>query len=172
MARYAHFHLKLSIFWCCAAIATGAVTFGVRGLPENAERVWPECLILVGWYALIALGQCTRFRLLGSEKADFERALPLADPDAVLPAPKSVVRPAHAAGLALLTAGLVAMSLAWTSWTCLITLMLLPDPIVRAVHTTYWERRHGVYLWQGQVKEQPLGTGQFFYSTPRTPTTT
>lgn len=49
-------------------------------------------------------------------------------------------------------------------------LVLVPERLTKGAYATYWERRHGVLLWRGHVPDQPLGKGQYLYSSLRQPT--
>lgn len=62
----------------------------------------------------------------------------------------------------------MAYGLLWNPWAVAWAVLLVPERIVKGVYVFFWERRHGVLLWFGNVEEQPLGKGEFLYSSPRT----
>ncbi|NEC90650.1 hypothetical protein [Streptomyces sp. SID12501] len=152
-----------------AVAVTAPVVFGVRGLPQgdNGNVLFP--LWIAGAAALFGLLEgSTRSRWLGGEKRDFESAVPLTDPEAILPAPRESMRRSFGipfvvfVGLATLVFGLL-----WDPWAVVFGVLYVPERLAKGVYTFFWERRHGVLLWYGEIEEQPLGKGQFLYSSPR-----
>ncbi|GGJ80406.1 hypothetical protein GCM10011583_09880 [Streptomyces camponoticapitis] len=58
-------------------------------------------------------------------------------------------------------------ALFWSPWAVLLPVALSVEWLMRACTAAHWERRHGLLLWRGGVKEQPLAKGQFLYSSVR-----
>ncbi|NEB02727.1 hypothetical protein [Streptomyces sp. SID13726] len=154
-----------------AAVAVSApVAFGVRGLPQLDSAKVAALLYLAGasaFFGLLAVS--TRLNWLGGEKGDFESAVPLTAPEAILPSPrKSLLRSFDVAFVVIVTLPSLAFGLLWSPWGIGWLVFFVPERIVKGVYALLWERRHDVLLWRGSVAEQPLGKGQFLYSSPRT----
>ncbi|MEU6197312.1 hypothetical protein [Streptomyces sp. NPDC047061] len=153
-----------------ALALTAPVVFGVRGLSQGDSDIVVFLLCWAGGgvvFSLLAVS--TRSRWLGGEKRDFESAVPLADPEEILPTPRESLRRSFDGAFVVLI-GLMSLvfGLIWglAASGCAVVL-LVPERIVTGVYAFFWERRHGVLLWRGQVEEQPLGKNQFLYSSPR-----
>ncbi|MFF2848784.1 hypothetical protein ACFVT5_21020 [Streptomyces sp. NPDC058001] len=157
----------------CASAISAVVAFVVRGFPaadDDGGR----------WVLLFLVGSCALGGLLGvsrlphlSELRMFEAAVPLNDPEAVLPRDDTVRR--HLVDVQILLIFLVpslGLALFWSPWAVLYPLPLAAEWLVRTGVAARWERRHGLLLWRGDLKEQPLGKGQMLYSSvgPGTPT--
>ncbi|MCI3278574.1 hypothetical protein [Streptomyces cylindrosporus] len=149
-----------------AVAVTAPVVFGVRGLPEGDGFKVALLLLLAGISALFGLlAGTTRSNWLGGEKREFESALPLTDPDAVLPTPRESLRRGFDAGfVVILAVPSLALGLLWDPWAVGWAALFAPERIAKGVCLIFWERRHGIRLWRGRVAEQPLGKGQFLYS--------
>ncbi|WP_141698329.1 hypothetical protein [Streptomyces lushanensis] len=152
----------------CASAVSAAVAFGVRGIPATEDSHGR-------WVFLFLLGACALGGLLGasriphiSEVRTFETAVPLNDPEAVLPGDDTVRHHLvdRSSFLLFLVPSLIA-ALFWSPWAALYPLPLSAEWLVRACVAARWERRHGLLLWGGAVKEQPLGKGQLLYSSVR-----
>ncbi|MFD4599277.1 hypothetical protein ACFWPQ_14745 [Streptomyces sp. NPDC058464] len=170
MVRYVH-HQLITVVEAGAALAvTAPVVFGVRGLPQDDSNFVAILLYLAGcsvFFSLLAVS--TRSRWLGGEKRDFESAVPLADPEAILPTPRESLRRSFDGAFVVLI-GLMSLvfGLVWgLAAIGFAVVFLVPERIVKGVYAFFWERRHGVLLWRGQVVAQPLGKDQFLYSSPR-----
>ncbi|MCX4580643.1 hypothetical protein OHB41_47475 [Streptomyces sp. NBC_01571] len=167
MVRYVHFQLA-TIFEVGAAIGVAApVVLGVHGLPQSNYAL--PLLCVLGSSALFGLlAVSTRSGWLGGEKRDFENAVPLADPEAILPAPRESMRRSFDGSFVVIVAlPTLVFGLLWGPWVISWGLFFVPERIVKGVYTFFWERRHGVLLWRGKAEEQPLGRDQFLYSSPR-----
>ncbi|MFB7114108.1 hypothetical protein [Streptomyces sp. NPDC056291] len=99
-------------------------------------------------------------------------AVPLVNPDSVLPTPRESLRRSVDWGFVVfhMLFGLV-FSLIWVPIAALWALLIVPDRLIKGAYGIYWERRHGVLLWRGHVPEQPLGKDQYLYSSARQPDT-
>ncbi|MFE2596635.1 hypothetical protein ACFXCZ_09045 [Streptomyces sp. NPDC059396] len=168
MRRYVN-HQLMGVTMAVSASAIGAlVAFGVRGIPEVDDDYGRQ-------FIQFMFGFCVFAGLLGalpfvkhSEVRTFRTAVPLNEPAAVLPADHAANR--HLLDsrflLLLLVPSLIA-ALVWSPWAALFPLALAVEWLMRACLGIYWERRHGLLLWRGAVKEQPLDRGQFLYSSRR-----
>lgn len=172
MVRYVH-HRLISVVEAGVAVAvTAPVAFAVRGLP----RVEGDHMLLV--LSLACLSAClgmpavpTRLTWLEGEKRDFENAVPLADPEAVLPTPRESMRRSFQRGfVAFVALPSLIPGLFWGPWATGLMFLFVSERIGKGVSVYFWERRHGVLLWYGGVEEQPLEKGQFLYSSPRSAT--
>ncbi|MFD5813711.1 hypothetical protein [Streptomyces sp. NPDC127038] len=169
MVRYVHHQLAAIVEVGVAVAVTAPVVLGVRGLPQADSRKALPLLCILGASALFGLmAVSTRSRWLIGEKRDFESAVPLTDPEAILPTPRESMRRSFAGPFVVFVA-LVSLvfGLLWGPWAFGWALFFVPDRIVKGVYVFFWERRHGVLLWYGKVEQQPLGKRQFLYSSPR-----
>ncbi|MFF3660474.1 hypothetical protein [Streptomyces olivochromogenes] len=71
--------------------------------------------------------------------------------------------------LSVLVVPTLVAALVWEPWFAFRPLTLLPDRLTAGVHGLYWERRHNVLLWRGNVAAHPLEKGQFLYASARQP---
>ncbi|WP_157877356.1 hypothetical protein [Streptomyces odonnellii] len=159
----------MSVTMGVSASAIGAlVAFSVVGIPEMDDDYGR-------WFIQFMFGLSVFAGISGAlpfvkhaEVRTFKAAMPLNDPAAVLPG--SRVTPRYVVDrrflLLLLVPSLIA-ALLWSPWAALFPLTLAVEWLMRAGLAAHWERRHGVLLWRGEVKEQPLGKGQLLYSSPR-----
>lgn len=169
MVRYVHHQLITVVEAGIAVAVTAPVVFGVRGLPQVDSAMVALLLSFAGASALFGLlAVSTRLNWLGGEKRDFESAVPLTDPEAILPAPRESLRRSFDGGFVVIV-GLpfLVFGLLWAPWAIGSAVLFVPERIVKGVYVFFWERRHGVLLWRGKVEEQPLGKGQFLCSSPR-----
>ncbi|MGW1669478.1 hypothetical protein [Streptomyces sp. NPDC002324] len=169
MVRYVHHQLITVVEAGVAVAVTAPVVFGVRGLPQVDSAKVPLLLYLAGASALFGLlAVSTRLHWLGGEKHDLESAVPLTDPEAILPAPRESLRRSFDGGFVLIV-GLPSLvfGLLWDPWAIGWAVFFVPERIVKGVYVFFWEQRHAVLLWRGKVEEQPLGKDQFLYSSPR-----
>ncbi|MFI6543144.1 hypothetical protein ACIBO9_07845 [Streptomyces prunicolor] len=152
-----------------AIAVTAPVVFGVRGLPQAESGMLFPLLSVLGASALFGLlAVSTRSWWLGGERRDFESAVPLNAPEAILPAPRESMRRSFGGPFVVILAlPSLVFGLLWGPWAVGWGLVFVPERIVKGVYMLFWERRHGVLLWRGQIEEQPLGKGQFLYSSPR-----
>ncbi|MFJ7964538.1 hypothetical protein [Streptomyces sp. NPDC096324] len=169
MVRYVHHQFSAIIEAGVAAVVTAPVVFGVRGLPQvDSKTVFVAlCLIgAIGFSGLLAVS--FRSHWLGGQKNDFETAVPLTDPEAIVPTSRESMRRSFNGSL-VVSVALVSLvfGLLRDPWGIAWGLVFIPDRIVKGVYVFFWERRHGILLWRGNVEEQPLGKGQFLYSSPR-----
>ncbi|MER7186833.1 hypothetical protein ABT404_46495 [Streptomyces hyaluromycini] len=169
MVRYVH-HQLIAVVEAGAAMAvTAPVVLGVRGLPQVDTLKVALLLYFAGasaFFGLLAVS--TGSRWLGGEKRDFESAVPLADPEAILPASRESWRRSFDGVFAVLVAlPSLVFGLLWSPWAIGWAVFFVPERIVKGVYVFFWERRHGLLLWRGRVEEQPLGKDQFLYSSPR-----
>lgn len=170
MVRYVHYQWA-AVFEAGAAMAVAApVVCGVRGLPQVEGAEVAALLGLAGasaFFGLLAVS--TRLSWLGGEKRGFECAVPLSDPEAILPTPReSLRRGFDGAFLVIVAVSSLVFGLLWGPWAIGWAVFFVPERIVKGGYAFFWERRHGVLLWRGKVQEQPLGKDQFLYSSPRT----
>ncbi|GFM95372.1 hypothetical protein Sfulv_01830 [Streptomyces fulvorobeus] len=87
MIRYVDHQLRGVATAVCAGAVGAAVAFGVEGVPPGAdETVRTLLLVLAGWSVLCGLLEASRLRWIGLVR-DFDEAVPLKDPGAVLPSP-------------------------------------------------------------------------------------
>lgn len=169
MVRYVHHQLIVVVEVGAVMILAAPVVFAVRGVPQAEGDKAAVLLFFVGasaFFGLLAVS--TRLTWLGGEKGDFETAVPLASPGVALPSPRESWRrsfdPAFGVFVAVLS---FAVGLLWSPWAIGWLVLFVPERIVKGTYALLWERRHGVLLWRGAVEEQPLGKGQFLYSSPR-----
>ena len=169
MVRYVHHQLATVVEVGVAMAVTAPVIFGVRGLPQTESGVVFPLLGVLGVSALFGLmAVSTRSYWLGGERRDFESAVPLNDPEAMLPAPRESMRRSFAGPFVVIVAlPTLIFGLLWGPWAVGWGLLFVPERIVKGLYMLFWEQRHGVLLWRGKVEEQPLGKRQFLYSSPR-----
>ncbi|MFJ7963884.1 hypothetical protein [Streptomyces sp. NPDC096324] len=171
MIRYVHHQLRGTSVAACVMVVSAVVAFGVRGIPEHDGKSWWVVGLFVAVGALSGAVSITRLNWVG-EVRDFESALPLANPVAALPA-QDPLRFRLLDVDYLATMGVVigvptlAASLLWHPAAAFYPLVSATEWLMRAARAARWERRHGVLLWRGHVEEQPLGKGQFLYSSQR-----
>ena len=172
MVRYVHHQLIIMVEVGAVMALAAPVAFGVRGVPQVDSDKAAVLLYLAGasaFFGLVAVA--TRLDWLGGEKGDFETAVPLAAPEAILPSPRESWRRSFNAGFVVIVAvPSLAFGLLWSPWAIGWLVFFVPERIVKGVYALFWERRHGVLLWRGAVEEQPLAKGQFLYSSLRTAT--
>ncbi|UUU36136.1 hypothetical protein JIX56_43420 [Streptomyces sp. CA-210063] len=169
MVRYVHHELITAVEAACALIVTVPLVLWLRDVPKSDAELWRTGLGVAAVLAVSGLLSCT-VGWPGSEKREFETALPLADPEAVLPTPQESLR--RSFGLpfvGFLTAASLVVALAWESLAAFLPLLFVPARLVTGTYSAYWERRHGLLLWRGHVTGQPLGEKQYLYSSPRQP---
>ncbi|MEV0039516.1 hypothetical protein [Streptomyces sp. NPDC050804] len=173
MVRYIHHQLMGVTMAVCASVISAPVAFGVRGIPaadDTSGRL--GFLFLLSACVCGALVGATRFTPI-SEVRTFETAVPLNDPEAVLPGDDTVRHHlVDRSSLLLFFVPSLLGALFWSPWAALYPLPLSAEWLVRAGVAARWERRHGLLLWRGEVKEQPLGKGKLLYSSvrPESPT--
>ncbi|WP_069466991.1 hypothetical protein [Actinacidiphila rubida] len=160
-----HHALMGTAMGLCAAAGASAPAFGLRGLPH-----WPHG-ISGSWTAWMAAAYLL-WELLDAlvERRGFRSAVPLADPDAVLPADDTLRH--HLVDSCFFLFMLVppaALGLVWGPWGALVGLPLAVSWLFDAVNAALWERKHGLLVWRGEVEAQPLGKGRYFYSSPARP---
>ncbi|MFE7011611.1 hypothetical protein ACFVAQ_14095 [Streptomyces sp. NPDC057651] len=169
MRRFVHNELTTIAEALCAVAISAPVAFGVRGIPKADAGWWPITVLIplsVG-SAVSGVLACTRSTRLGSEKLDLERAVPL-DPETVLPTlGEPFLRSLALRFIAFLVVPTLAAALLWEPLIALMPLALVPERLARAAYAAYWERRHGVTLWQGHLPDHPLRKGQHLYSSVR-----
>lgn len=150
-------------------IVTVPVVLGLRDVPESAAELWRAGAAVAAVLAVSALLSCT-VGWPGSEKRDFETALPLADLESVLPTPKESLRRSFGwPFVGFLVAVSLVAALAWEPVAVFLPLLFVPARMVTGTYAAYWERRHGLLLWRGQVTGRPLGEKQSLYSSVRQP---
>jgi hypothetical protein len=154
--RYVHHQLVVITTAVCACAVSAPVSFGVHGeLPVVDDTVWTFVLILLGCHVFYGLLQASRLKWF-SEVRDFETAVLLEDPEAVLPADYSVRRLlVHWGFFGVDLVPWLAMGLAVNPWLSLIPLAMVPDRLIQAAIAVRWERKHGVLLWRGHVPSRP-----------------
>ncbi|MFD5778685.1 hypothetical protein ACFVWX_08620 [Streptomyces sp. NPDC058220] len=169
MVRYVHHQLTGVTTAVCASAVGTLVAFSVRGIPaEDDSHGRLVVLFLFGLGALGALFAASPVPGIG-EVRTFKAAMPLNDPEAVLPSGNAPVRQRLFSWpflLMLLVPSLIA-ALFWSPWAALYPLPLSVEWLTRACVAARWERRHGLLLWRGEVAEQPLGKGQLLYTSVR-----
>jgi len=172
VVRYVHHQLAVVVEVAVATAVTAPVVFVVRGLPQADGGKVFLALYLAGVCALLGLlAVLTRPWWMSGEKGDYESAIPLNDPEAILPAPReSMRRSFHGSFIVTVGLPILGFGLFWDPWAVAWGILFIPERLVKGVYVSFWERRHGVLLWRGTVEEQPLGKGQSLYSSPRTTT--
>ncbi|MFE6553554.1 hypothetical protein ACFVHS_34885 [Streptomyces sp. NPDC057746] len=170
MRRYVHHQLSAVVEAVGATFVSAPVAFALGGLPD-AHVAWWAVVLLPVLTLVFGARACTRPAWLGGERRDFETAVPLADPDRILPASRESLRRSFDLGFPVFLAvsGVIG-ALLWGSLPGLWPLVIVPDRLAKAAFGAYWERRHGTVLWLGNVPEQPLGKNQWLYSSVRQPT--
>lgn len=170
MQRYVHHQLMTVVEAACAVAINAAVVFGVSG-PPKGDAGWQAVVFVIALAAVFGALVFTGSAWLGGERRDFESAVPLASPETVLPAPRESLRHSFEwAFVVLLVAPSLVIGLIWESWVALWPLVIVIDRLARGAYGIYWERRHGLLLWRGNVPDQPLGKGQHLYSSVWQPT--
>lgn len=169
VVRYVH-HQLITVAEAAAVMALAApLAFIVHGLQpfEGGNVAGLQCV--AGASALWGLSAAsTRSKWLAGERGDFETAVPLTAPEAILPSPRQSLRRSFNPAFVVIAAlPSLAFGLLWSPWAIGWILFLVPQRIAKGVYAYVWERRHGVLLWRGAVEEQPLAKGQFLYSSPR-----
>ncbi|QQM46198.1 hypothetical protein [Streptomyces liliifuscus] len=169
MVRYVHHQLATIVEVGVAMAVTAPVVFGVRGLPHAESGKVVSLLAVLGASALFGLMAISiRSHWLGGEKRDFESAVALTDPETILSDPRESMRRSFDGSFVVFVAlSCLVFGLLWGPWGIGWAVVFIPERIVKGVYVSFWERRHGVLLWRGRVEEQPLGKGQFLYSSPR-----
>lgn len=169
VVRYVHHQLSAVVEVGIATAVTAPVVIALRGLPQTGSGEVFLALWLVVVMALIGLQEVlTRSWWLGGEKRDFESALPLTDPEAILPVPReSMRRSFHGSFIVTVGLPILLFGLLWDPWGVAWGVVFIPERFVKGVYVSFWERRHGIFLWLGRVEEQPLGKDQRLYSSPR-----
>ncbi|MER5532460.1 hypothetical protein [Streptomyces mirabilis] len=153
----------------CALAVNGIVVLIVRGVPE-VDAAWLSLGTLIAVSAVFGVIVCTRLSWLGGRRQDFENAASLTNPGPVLPTQGESLRRSFDWGfLSLLVVPTLVAALAWEPWLVYWPLTFLPDRLSAEIFGLYWERRHNVLLWRGNVAAQPLGKGQVLYSSVRQP---
>lgn len=169
MYRYVHHELMTVAEALCALAVNGIVVLIVRGVPE-VDAAWLFLGTLIAASAVFGVVVCTRLSWLGGRKQDFENAVSLTNPGPVLPTQGESLRRSFDWGfLSLLVVPTLVAALLWEPWFAFWPLTLVPDRLSAGIYGLYWERRHNVLLWRGNVAAQPLGKGQFLYSSVRQP---
>ncbi|TPQ17793.1 hypothetical protein [Streptomyces sporangiiformans] len=170
MVRYVHYELMCSFVAVCAAAVSSAVAFSVRGAPEfeaGLGKTLASFAFLGAFGAAWGLLTCSRLKWVG-EGHEFDTAVPLENPDAVLPTPGSELRGSvNGILFAFMVVSALLGAFLWDRMLALCPLMFAPPWLTRAAYAARWERRHGLLLWQGEVDDQPLGEDQFLYSSVR-----
>ncbi|MFE7841950.1 hypothetical protein ACFU53_39620 [Streptomyces sp. NPDC057474] len=169
MVRYVH-HQLITVAEAAAAMAvTVPAVLVLRDLSKPSAGFWQVGVPLMAFLAVFGLLSCT-VRRLGGEIRDYEAALPLADPDSVLPTPQDSLRRSFDVGFVGFTVvTCLVIALAWEPLVAYWPLVPVPDRVVRGAYAARWERRHGLLLWRGHVADQPLGAKQYLYSSVRQP---
>ncbi|MFK0151534.1 hypothetical protein ACIQVK_05535 [Streptomyces sp. NPDC090493] len=167
--RYVHCQWAAVVEAGVAVAVAAPVVFGVRGLPQVEGAAVAVLLALAGssaFFGLVAVS--TRLTWLGGEKRDFESALTLSNPEAILPTRRESLRRSFDGSFVVIVAvPSLLFGLFWDPWAIGLAVIFVPERIVKGVYLFFWERRHGVLLWRGKVEEQPLGKEQSLYSSPR-----
>lgn len=155
----------------CALAVNGIVVLIVRGVPEvDSDAAWLFLGTLIAVSAVFGVIVCTRLRWLGGRKQDLENAVSLTNTGAILPTQGESLRRSFDWGfLSVLVVPTLVAALVWEPWFAFRPLTLLPDRLTAGVHGLYWERRHNVLLWRGNVAAHPLEKGQFLYASARQP---
>ncbi|WP_329329720.1 hypothetical protein [Streptomyces mirabilis] len=100
----------------------------------------------------------TRLSWLGGRKQDFENAVSRTNPGPVLPTQGESLRRSFDWGfLSLLVVPTLVAALVWEPWFAFWPLALLPDRLSAGIYGLYWERRHNVLLWRGNLRLSPWG---------------
>ncbi|MGW0712180.1 hypothetical protein ACWD4G_40605 [Streptomyces sp. NPDC002643] len=167
MVRYVHHQLVTAAEAAFALAVTVSVVHVIRDAPQLAAGVWKTGAVLVAFLTVCGVLSCS-IDHEGSERRDFETALPLTEQDPALPTPRESLRRAFSV-LWFCSVALPSLTVAllWEPLFAFWPLALVPDRIVKALCAARWERRHGLVLWRGQVAGRPLGEKQALYSSPR-----
>ncbi|NEC92399.1 hypothetical protein [Streptomyces sp. SID12501] len=172
MVRYVHHQLATIVEAGVAMAFAAPVVFGVRGLPRAESDKVLSLLGILGISTLFGLlAISVRSHWLGGEKRYLESVVPLTDPKATLPAPRESMRRSFDGSFVVFVAlSSLVFGLLYDPWAIGWAVVFIPERIVKGVYMSSWERRHGVLVWCGKVEEQPLGKGQFLYSSARNTT--
>lgn len=150
-------------------IVTMPVVLALRDVPESDGELWRAGLAVAAVLAVSGLLSCV-VGWPGSEKREFETALPVADPKSVLPTPQESLRRSFGwPFVGFLVATSLVAALAWEPLAVFLPLLFVPARLVTGTYAAYWERRRGLLLWRGHVTGQPLGEKQYLYSSVRQP---
>ncbi|MFC9245638.1 hypothetical protein ACFT7S_16920 [Streptomyces sp. NPDC057136] len=140
----------------CASAMSAPMAFGVRGvLPVVSETVQTVILIVVGCSVLCGLLEASRLKWI-SVVRDFDEAVPLQDPETVLPAEYDVGRFLVNWGfLPVLLVPALVMGLAVNPWLALAPLGIALDWLMRAGIAARWERKNAALLWREHIQSRP-----------------
>ncbi|MFD3652219.1 hypothetical protein [Streptomyces sp. NPDC058620] len=169
MIRYVHHQLSGVATAVCASAVGAPLAFGVQGvMPVVGETVRTVVLILLGCSVLCGLLEASRLKWI-SVVRDFDEAVPLKDPEAVLPADYSVGRLLVNWGfLPVMLVPALVMGLALDPWLSLTPLAMALDWLMRAGIAARWEKRKAVLLWREYIQSRPW---ELSYSPPTPPST-
>lgn len=170
--RYVHYEVICALLAVCATVVSAGVVFGVEGAPETPGGVGRAIvlglihLVLVAGFGVLTVSRVKWF----GEGRDFGKAAPLRDPASVLPTRGEGYRNCVNALLFVsLAACAVGGGLLWERDLALFPLVFAPVWLARGWWVARWERRHGLLLWTGRVRTQPLRDDQRLYSSVREP---
>ncbi|WP_405825496.1 hypothetical protein OG241_48740 [Streptomyces sp. NBC_01390] len=154
MVRYVHYEVTCGILAVCATAVSAGVVVGVEGAPEAPRGVGPA--IALGLLALACaagFGVLTVSRLKWfGEGRDFDRAVALEEPGAVLPAPGKEYRTCVNVYLfVVMVASALGGGLLWWRTLALWPLLFAAAWLARGWRVARWERCHGLLLWIGPV---------------------
>ncbi|MGW1720449.1 hypothetical protein [Streptomyces sp. NPDC002156] len=170
--RYVHYEVACALLAFCAAVVSAGVVFGVEGAPETSGGVGRAVVFGLIYLALVAgFGVLTvsRIKWFG-EGRDFDKAVPLQEPAAVLPTRGEEYRNCvNVLLFVVMAACAVGGGLFWERDLALFPLIFASAWLARGWWVARWERRHGVLLWKGRVRTQPLADDQYLYSSVRQP---
>ncbi|MFF3378684.1 hypothetical protein ACFYXF_37745 [Streptomyces sp. NPDC002680] len=172
MFRYVHYEVICALLAVCAALVSAVVVFGVEGVPETpggADRAIVLGLVYLALVAGFGVLTVSRIKWFG-EGRDFDKAVPLRDPASVLPTRGEGYRNCvNVLFFVLLAASAVGGGLFLERDLALFPLVFVPAWSARAWWVARWERRHGLLLWRGRIRTQPLEDDQYLYSSVRQP---
>lgn len=156
MIRYVHHQLMGVVSAVCASALSAPVAFGVRGeLPVVDDTVRKVALVVVGCGLLFGLLEASRLRWIGLVR-DFDEAVPLKDPETVLPADYSVGPLLfNWRFLPVMLVPALVIGLAVNPWLTLAPLAMAMDWLIRAGIAASWERKHAALLWREHIQSVP-----------------
>lgn len=169
--------LYKQLAYAAVLMLSGATALGVAVAVKGGLRMYPWEVLAAffAWQVLMGLVSTSRLKKLGDVPL-FEAAVPIADPATALSVPARARARRSLGGFygAMFAFSFVVVTVLalFEPTAALLCCMVAVDPLMRAERTARWERRQGVLLWQGHVKQdqQPVDTGQApVFTSPRRP---
>lgn len=155
MFRFVRYEVTCAFLAVCATVVSATVVFAVEGVPGTPRGVVPAIalgLLLLALTAGFGVLSVSGLKWFG-EGRDFEKAVALQDPDAVLPTPGEEFRNCLNVPLfVFLVASSLGGGLFWERDLALFPLALASAWLARGWWAARWERRHGLLLWNARTR--------------------